>query len=91
MLSFHSQALKLQGKFEFHKGLKVSRCCVGSPRKSGEAHPHLVVGLAQIFVIKFKFIPVCIPFKSISVGRRSLVSAMERIASVVIYTVAILE
>ena len=42
LLEFHSQALALHGKFEFHKGLKVSRCCLGSPSKSGEPHPHVV-------------------------------------------------
>jgi len=25
----------LQGKFEIHKSLKVIRCCLGSPSKSG--------------------------------------------------------
>jgi len=29
LLGFHSQALTLQGKFEFHKSLKVIRCCLG--------------------------------------------------------------
>jgi len=51
---FHNQALLLQGQFEFHKGLKVIRCCFGSPGKSGEAHQHLVVSLGQSFVVKFK-------------------------------------
>jgi len=56
-LGFHSQALTLQEKFEFHKSPKVIRCCLcclGSPGKSGEAHTHLVVNLAQPFLIKFK-------------------------------------
>jgi len=35
-------------------GLKVIRCCVGSPGKSGETHPQLVASLAQIFVLKLK-------------------------------------
>jgi len=90
LLGFHSQALKLQGKFEFHKGLKVIRCYVGSPGKSGEAHPHLVASLAQIFVINSSCIPACIPFKSISVCRRSLVSTMETIASVIKYILTII-
>ena len=47
LLGFHSQALTLQGKFEFHKGVKVIRCCLGSPGKSGESHPHLLASLAQ--------------------------------------------
>ena len=34
VVGFHSQALTLQGKFEFHKSLKVFRCCLGSPSKS---------------------------------------------------------
>ena len=38
---------------QFHKGLKVIKCCLCSPGKSGEAHPHLVAGLTQPFVIKF--------------------------------------
>ena len=29
LLGFHSQALTLQGKLEFHKSLKVIRCCLG--------------------------------------------------------------
>jgi len=32
---FHSQALTLQGKFEIHNNLKVIRCCLSSPSKSG--------------------------------------------------------
>jgi len=35
VVGFHSQDLTLQGKFEFHKSLKVFRCCLGSPSKSG--------------------------------------------------------
>jgi len=54
LLGFHSQALTLQGKFEMHKSLKVIRCGLGSPGKSGEAHPHLVASLAQPFVIKLR-------------------------------------
>jgi len=34
-LEFHSQALTLLGKFEIRKSLKVIRCCLGSPSKSG--------------------------------------------------------
>ena len=45
-LRFHSQALTLQGKFEFHKRLKVTQCCLDSLGKSGEAHPRLVASLA---------------------------------------------
>jgi len=47
LLGIHSQALTLQGKFEFHKGLKVIRCCLGVPGKSGKAHQHLVASLAH--------------------------------------------
>jgi len=54
LLGFHSQALTLQGKFEFHKSLKVIRCWLGSPNKSGYAHPHLVASVAQPFVIELK-------------------------------------
>jgi len=54
LLGFHSQAPTLQGKFEFHKGLKVIKCCLGSPGKSGEFHQHLLASLAQLIVIKFK-------------------------------------
>jgi len=50
----HSQALTCRGKFEFHKGLKFIRYSLGSPGKSGEAHPHQVASLARPFVIKFK-------------------------------------
>jgi len=50
----HSQALKLQGKCEFHKGLKVIGCCLGSFGKTGKAHPHLDASLAHLFVVKFK-------------------------------------
>ena len=85
LLGFYSQALTLQGKFEFHKSLKVIRRCLGSPGKSGEAHPHLVATLAQPFVIKLKLRSYCILFKSVSVGRRSLVSTIEIIASVIKY------
>jgi len=28
LLGFHSQALTLQGKFEFHKSLKAISCCL---------------------------------------------------------------
>jgi len=80
---FHSQALTLQGKFEFHKSLKVIRCCLGSPGKSGEAHLHLVASLAQPFAIKLKLYSCCIPFKSVSVGKQSLVYTIETIASVI--------
>jgi len=41
-MGFHSQALTLQGKFEFHNGLEVIRCRFGIPGKSGKAHQHLV-------------------------------------------------
>jgi len=54
LLGFHSQALTLQGKLEIHKSLKVIRCYLGSPSKSGWAHPHLMAGLDQPFVIKLK-------------------------------------
>jgi len=69
LLDFHSQALTLQGKFEFHKSLKAIRCCSGSPGKSGEAHTHPVASLVQPFVIKLKLRSCCISFKSVSVGR----------------------
>jgi len=51
---FLSLVLNLQEKFEFHNGLKVIWCCLCTPGKSGEAHPHLVASLAQPFLIKFK-------------------------------------
>jgi len=54
LLEFHSQSLTSQGKFEFHKDLKVIRCCLGSPSNSGEAHPEVVASLTQPFVIKLK-------------------------------------
>jgi len=54
LLGFRNKALTLQWKFEFHKCIKVIRCCSGSPGKSGEVHQHLVASLAQLFVIKFK-------------------------------------
>jgi len=54
LLGFYSQALMLQRKFKFHEGLKIIRCCLGSPGKNGKAHPHLVASLAQPFVTKFK-------------------------------------
>jgi len=41
-------------EFEFPKDLKVIRCCLGSPSKSGDAHPHVLARLTQPFVIKFK-------------------------------------
>jgi len=90
LLGFYSQALTLQGKFELHKSLKVIRRCLGSPGKSGEAHPHLVATLAQPFVIKLKLRSYCILFKSVSVGRRSLVSTIEIIASVIKYVLTFL-
>jgi len=42
----------LQGKLEFHKGLKFIRCCLSSPGESDEANPHLVASLTQQFVTK---------------------------------------
>ena len=54
VVRFHSQALTLQGKFEIHESLKVFRCCLGSPSKSGHARPHLVASLFQPFLIKLK-------------------------------------
>jgi len=33
LLGFYSHALTLQGKSEFHKSLKVIRCCLGSLAK----------------------------------------------------------
>jgi len=40
LLGFQSQALTLQGKFEFHKSLKLIRCClVASPQTCGEPGP----------------------------------------------------
>jgi len=54
VVGFHSQALTLQGKFEFQKSLKVFRCCLGNPSKSGKPHPHLVASLSQTFLIKLK-------------------------------------
>ena len=41
-------------EFEFRKNLKVIRCCLGSPSKSCDAHPHVLASLTQPFVIKFK-------------------------------------
>ena len=35
LLGFHSQAITLQGKFEFHKSLEVIRCGLDRPSKSG--------------------------------------------------------
>jgi len=54
LLGFLSQALTLQGKFEFHKCLNVTMCCLDIPGERGEAHPHLVPSLAQPFAIKLK-------------------------------------
>ena len=48
-----SQALTVQGKFDFHKGLKVIRRFLGIAGESGEAHTHLVPSLSQPFVRKF--------------------------------------
>jgi len=80
----------LQRKFDFHKGFKIFRCCLGSPGKSGEAHPYLVASLAKPLVIKFK-VDSCLHFlKRISIGRRSLVSATEIIASVIKYILTFL-
>jgi len=44
----------LQRYFEFHKGLKVIRCCLGSHGNSDEAHPQVGANLTQPFVIKLK-------------------------------------
>jgi len=85
LLVFHSRALTLQRKFEFSNGLKVIRCCLGSLGKSGEAHPHLVASLAQPFVIKLRLQSCCIPFKGVSVGRRSLASTIETIVPYIKY------
>jgi len=41
-------------KIEFHKGVKVIRCCLDTPNKCGETHPHLLASMAQPFIIKFK-------------------------------------
>jgi len=38
VVGFHSQALTLQKKIEFHKGLKDIRYCLGSPGKYVEVH-----------------------------------------------------
>ena len=76
------QALTSQGKLGFHKGLKVIRCCLCSPGKSHENHPHLVANLlAQPFIIELS----CIPFKRASVSTQSLVSTIKKIASVIKY------
>jgi len=82
LLGFHSQALTLQGKFEFHKGFEVIWYCLGGiPGKSGEAHQHLVASLAQPLLIKLNCILACIPFKSFSVSRRNIVSTIGPKAS----------
>ena len=60
---------------------------LGSPGKSGVAHPHLVASLTQQFVIKFK-LHSCLhsfPFKSVGAGKRSLVSTIETKTSVIKY------
>jgi len=76
-----------QGKFEFHKGLEVIRCCLGKLGKSVEAYPHMVVSLDQPFVINFKLHScLYIPFMSVSVGRQNLVYTIETIESVIKYT-----
>jgi len=56
---------------------------LGSPGKSGEAHPRWVASLAQPFVISSSCIPACIHFKSVPVGRLNLVSTIETIASLI--------
>jgi len=68
---FHGQALTLQGKFEIHKSLKVIRCCLGSSSKSVYANPHLVVSLAQPFVIKLNLHSCSGPQEGVQLMRRS--------------------
>jgi len=50
---------------------------LGIPGNSGKVYPHLVASLAQPFVIKLKVYSCCIPFKSVSVGKRILVSIYD--------------
>jgi len=78
LLGFHIQALMLQGKFEFHKNLKVIRCCLGSPGKSGEAHPHPGPRLAQPFVIKLKLHSCCIPFECFGLQKKSCIYDLKK-------------
>jgi len=89
IFAFYVQCLTVAGvsqpssnvarEFELHKSFKLIRCCIGSPGKCGEAHPHLEVNLAQPIVRKLKLHSCCIRFKSVSVDRRSLASAIETI------------
>jgi len=67
----------LQGKFEFHKGVKVIRCCLGSPGKRGEYHPHVAVSLTQPLVVKSKLHSCLHSFRKCFTWQTNLVSTIE--------------